>query len=935
MRTKNILGLMTAALFVLLGTAPSHAQRITEDALPATTPKLNANQAPAKAPTVTHDYDWYAAKTYTWTDASGATHEASMVDEVTNPYQMYDLLKWVYCNPEIPGIKTTAVTGGNVYYGEQYLIDREWNFLWWDYFHVDPGWGITNDNVTAPNEDGHTLFLIKVKNYSDQPGEYTSTKADIIDYFSKYIESVRLLTDGMRGGEGNNVGTMFNISGTFNRFYIIGKGKSYYWEPQYNSDSPPLAPFYNMFEEYSPTTTNTGAQITDFYESMNDGESYPVIHDCGSVTYFKHFFSMSGNNGTEEKSMNSMVFFIPDNRNKYNNRNYDVNHQPYVGLYVIQLDATAAPAEAEKTYDVTLNWTSTLDELARSEVPQTYNIYIVTTDEQGNQSYDLLATTSETTYTYQVPQEDHSYTIHYVIHGMATENSAFETWSNIDDVIIPGLNDFLGLDLDHSESDYVSAEELNYYRNFLTVQNEDMLNALTVARINAGENNFTLYRFDAALPDVMLPVAQMTLTANGNTVTYEITYENQEPLAGYSVPITLTGNLPVGANGIVDLTPITFVDQFNASTAENLHPVEYGYLLALQPDNNKTSNTVHVSVPKTESTIDGFYTLDEVMNDVDAELPANVKNANVKMSLVNNPAIYYYTLERGDNVAPNDAISKLQRMNNGKFIEGLDRLGHEGEIYDEGAFNLLDNDMLYGIPGDFVSYVPVIWTFGTKRVNHDGENSYGSPIWKTGVGTVSGVIDGYCTYGENGIWRDENGAICRIYYPTINADGFLPEGASVEYEPVMFRVWRICDGIRGFIRQDDWKPVNDVTADRDPHKLIIEEIGDKLTLEVGGDYQTNPIGFGALRDTEIKFLVRFYYKKVDDGRDGEPMYYVVETSMLWDEIPTSVAEISAMSEVSKTYINAQGMQSDKPFDGMNIVITRYSDGSTRTTKVVR
>ena len=117
MRTKNILGLMTAALFVLLGTAPSHAQRITEDALPATTPKLNANQAPAKAPTVTHDYDWYAAKTYTWTDATGATHEASMVDEVTNPYQMYDLLKWVYCNPEIPGIKTTAVTGGNVYYG--------------------------------------------------------------------------------------------------------------------------------------------------------------------------------------------------------------------------------------------------------------------------------------------------------------------------------------------------------------------------------------------------------------------------------------------------------------------------------------------------------------------------------------------------------------------------------------------------------------------------------------------------------------------------------------------------------------------------------------------------------------------------------------------------------------------------------------------------
>jgi hypothetical protein len=29
------------------------------------------------------------------------------------------------------------------------------------------------------------------------------------------------------------------------------------------------------------------------------------------------------------------------------------------------------------------------------------------------------------------------------------------------------------------------------------------------------------------------------------------------------------------------------------------------------------------------------------------------------------------------------------------------------------------------------------------------------------------------------------------------------------------------------------------------------------------------------------------------------------------------------------------MQSDKPFDGINIVVTRYSDGTTSTTKVVR
>ena len=95
---------------ILLGTSAIAQGHIREDFLPPMSPKLNAPQAPASAPTVTHDYDWYAAKTYTWTNANGQTQTASLVDEVTNPYQMYDMLKWVYCTPDIPGIKTTAVT---------------------------------------------------------------------------------------------------------------------------------------------------------------------------------------------------------------------------------------------------------------------------------------------------------------------------------------------------------------------------------------------------------------------------------------------------------------------------------------------------------------------------------------------------------------------------------------------------------------------------------------------------------------------------------------------------------------------------------------------------------------------------------------------------------------------------------------------------------
>ena len=148
--------LLATGVMLLATSAMAQGQQIRENVLQPFTPKLTANQAPASAPTVTHDYDWYAAKTYTWTDANGATHTASLVDEVTDPYQMFDMLKWVYTNPEIPGIKYSGFTNSSVYYGKQFSYTRS-GFIFYSYTETDPGWGI--DNVTAPTEerdhDGH------------------------------------------------------------------------------------------------------------------------------------------------------------------------------------------------------------------------------------------------------------------------------------------------------------------------------------------------------------------------------------------------------------------------------------------------------------------------------------------------------------------------------------------------------------------------------------------------------------------------------------------------------------------------------------------------------------------------------------------------------------------------------------------------------------
>ena len=52
--------------------------------------------------------------------------------------------------------------------------------------------------------------------------------------------------------------------------------------------------------------------------------------------------------------------------------------------------------------------------------------------------------------------------------------------------------------------------------------------------------------------------------------------------------------------------------------------------------------------------------------------------------------------------------------------------------------------------------------------------------------------------------------------------------------------------------------------------------------------------------------------------------------------PTSIYEpVVGKQVLSHTYYNIAGMSSNKPFDGMNIVVTRYSDGTFSTTKVIR
>jgi hypothetical protein len=71
--------------------------------------------------------------------------------------------------------------------------------------------------------------------------------------------------------------------------------------------------------------------------------------------------------------------------------------------------------------------------------------------------------------------------------------------------------------------------------------------------------------------------------------------------------------------------------------------------------------------------------------------------------------------------------------------------------------------------------------------------------------------------------------------------------------------------------------------------------------------------------------------------DGK--FYMVEAKADYTikpgNIPTAVENLNARQVVGVKYYNVAGIESSTPFDGVNIVVTRYSDGSTTTTKILK
>ena len=433
---------------------------------------------------------------------------------------------------------TLQAIGNETY---KFVLDSAYsNGVYWSLpFHY-PG-SIT----TPPDDPGYTVMLVKLyDNFSGGVPEYTSSEAELKSYFSTYVKEIQLLTDGLRvNNDSPEAGTVFAYTGDLNRFYFIGKGKMAYSR---SLDNYPFdrAPFYSMYEEFSPDVAGGFEDHDDFYEKMKQQQTYPVVHDCEGVIYLGHYFSMAGKQGTTENHVNSLVLYIPDNRGEYGLwQTYDPENQPTVGMYTIDLYADVEPSATQTDYyTVTVEWFDNLDKITHSDgIPQTYKLYEIRYNEEtGENDTTLVYEGPLTEWSKDYPVGDPTYyDLHYYVIGtptQATNQDTFFAKSNTDDVTIPGKTDFVGLQWWRYESDYVTNDgtnqEVNYYRNFLaphalSVQGQAGINA---GNVGTAGRKLTLYRDQT-------PIIDLELMMNGNKAYYRIKYinrdENQQVEPGY------------------------------------------------------------------------------------------------------------------------------------------------------------------------------------------------------------------------------------------------------------------------------------------------------------------------------------------------------------------------------------------------------------------
>lgn len=774
---------------------------------------------------------FYEGRTYTWTNANNGTVTSNLADPATDPRQIMALLKEVYTNKEIPGIWQCGYTEDGKREGTiDYKVTRD------DYLNAI--YDIPTGDY-KPNEEGYTTLIVKVKNTWIPRLSKNLTTDATLNYIAESIESVQILTDGVyipssgaNGKTNPNPGAVYRLSGSACRLFFMSKGRGREYKGYVINE---YAPFNGMFEEYSPVaSSNSNFVVENFYADLVGGKTFSVEHDCASVAGKKHYFCMESASSTKSFDVTDLIVTIPDYRLKsWNQRdkdngtkskytNYHKSYAPSLGLYGIQLKATATPAAGDE-YTVELKWTSTLNEITGNEIDQRFKVWVRAEDggleplldANGNQVEIAPGETFQ--YNYNVKQGFEGREITYVVSGQPTDALFInykEAYSNDDKVFIPGLDPDEGLRLNigtTSTSDYDLATETNQYKNLITIDHNLVNTHVRYGNLKAG-SKLAFYRYDVDHNSEAKKIAELEIVSVNKRedgwfynkqyyldFKYNLSFFYQENeatpktnLTGATYSLKTNSSYTDNTTNEIDFNGFninSFNDEFCASTATNEHPASYEYKASFSNLNHSTQTELHsaystIKVHKTTPDLtDKAITLEDVEND-------NVCSTRIHKGEHDASPAIQFTLDQDRRIAEYNVNQiRNQEQNQAEEVGLAQRLpSWNYAIYENGKFkqnishtetpHIHDASAKVG-KNDYVSVVKTYRADGTY-------NTYGSPInttykLKASVDVNNKMMSEY-VFTSNG----KKGR----YYQTdlkITADG------TDNYEIVKYRVWRQTD----------------------------------------------------------------------------------------------------------------------------------------------
>ena len=222
-------------------------------------------------------------------------------------------------------------------------------------------------------------------------------------------------------------------------------------------------------------------------------------------------------------------------------------------------------------------------------------------------------------------------------------------------------------------------------------------------------------------------------------------------------------------------------------------------------------------------------------------------------------------------------------------------------------------------------------------------NTYGSAMQQVEKnGSVA--FASYTCYRSKFTWSWENDNVTyAIYNPYVILSSELP--AATGYQLYNYRLWVDYDENApawDFIAGDDGKIHLTTKMDRPLYSGTNSEIGGEGTVEQGVGRKDNWAFVAPANLKEVKLVARFYYKKNSSSKarptDKDRLYYVVEKQVTLKNgngLTTGIEDVTNKTVAGVKYYNLMGVESNEPFNGVNIVVTRYTDGSISTSKVLK